>query len=73
MRNDVISFQRFLTKARSSRKKNLIAKLLKLKNNITVTLDEIKLIEAELTSLQDEEMKAKLAKTRHFDILKNEK
>jgi hypothetical protein len=73
IRNDVISFQRFLTKLRSEKKTSLISRLSVLKSDYEKNSILIKDLEAELNSFQDEEMKAELEKFRHFDVVNSEK
>jgi hypothetical protein len=71
--NDVLSFQRFLTKNNAESKKILLNKIANLKLNINSDFLELKKAEAELTELQDAEMRAEIEKFRHYDVIHNEK
>jgi hypothetical protein len=73
IRNDVISFQRFLSKTRCTRKKTLLSEINLLKNDYQSNYEAIFNLEAILNRLHDEEMKLAIEKFRHFELVNSEK
>jgi hypothetical protein len=73
IRNDVISFQRFLSKTRCTRKKILLSEINLLKNDYQGNYEAIFNIEAILNRLHDDEMKLAIEKFRHFELVNSEK
>jgi exonuclease III len=73
VRNAVLGYQRFITKSEKEIKLKLTTDLERLKLNYPGNLDNISMIENRLNSILDSEIKAEVAKFRHYEIIHNEK
>jgi exonuclease III len=73
LKNDAISHQSFMRKAKNEKIADLKKNLKILKENYTGNSNEISTTERDLNVLLDLEMRAELEKFRHYDILNTEK
>jgi hypothetical protein len=73
IRNETVSHQIFMRKAKLSKMEWLRNRIRTLKKEYIVNQDGILNLERELNLLSDLEMRAELEKFRHFDILNGEK
>ena len=73
IRNDVISYQQFVSKSFNMLRLNLIERFNFLKNSPNLDLNEMAETEMELNNLFDRKMRTEFEKFRHFDQLNLEK
>jgi Reverse transcriptase (RNA-dependent DNA polymerase) len=73
IRNEVLSYQTFLSKKSKERKTNILSELKTLKVNYQQNFDHIADLERLLTSINDMEIRSKLENFGNFDIINNEK
>jgi hypothetical protein len=73
IKNETISHQSYMRKAKLKKLKDLENQIISLKKTPVNNTDEILRKEKELNLLRDFEMRSELERFRHFDILNNEK
>jgi hypothetical protein len=73
IKNETISHQSYMRKAKLKKLKDLENQIITLKKTPVNNTDEILRKEKELNLLRDFEMRSELERFRHFDILNNEK
>jgi hypothetical protein len=73
IRNEVISYQSFISKTINLSTNNLKSKLTELKANFTVNFDEISELELKLREINDNRINAILEKNKNFENLNGER
>jgi exonuclease III len=73
IRNDVLSFQRFVSKKRCEQTKNALVHLSDLKLNYAQNVEEIQSLEKKINDFQDQIMLNKIEKFRHYELINCEK
>ena len=73
LRNDVVSYQTFISKTVKNTAKETVNQLIDLKKNYDLHVDEIIALENRLDRINDHKLRAKMETSKNFEILNNEK
>jgi hypothetical protein len=73
LKNEVVSHQVFMRRAKFEKIENIKKMLIELKADYNANEAQILELELKFNNLKDQEMRAELLKFKHYDILNNEK